>query len=102
MALFKVNTGCRDQEVCGLRWEWEVAVPELETSVFIVPGNWVKNGEDRVIVLNRVAASVVGSVRGEHPEQVFVTGAGVSRQCTTPAGSRRASGQGSSRLGCTT
>jgi integrase len=71
MALFKVNTGCRDQEVCGLRWEWEVAVPELETSVFVVPGNRVKNGEDRVIVLNRVAQSVVESVRGEHPEQVF-------------------------------
>ena len=30
MALFKVNTGCRDQEVCQLRWEWEVPVPELE------------------------------------------------------------------------
>jgi len=30
MALFKVYTGCRDQEVCGLRWEWEVEVPELE------------------------------------------------------------------------
>ena len=26
MALFKVNTGCRDQEVCLLRWEWEVQV----------------------------------------------------------------------------
>ena len=23
MCLFKVNTGCRDQEVCQLRWEWE-------------------------------------------------------------------------------
>ena len=36
MALFKVNTGCRDQEVCGLQWDWEVAVPELGTSVFPV------------------------------------------------------------------
>jgi integrase len=34
-ALFKVNTGCREQEVCLLRWEWEVEVPELDTSVFI-------------------------------------------------------------------
>ena len=24
MALFAVNTGCRDQEICQLRWEWEV------------------------------------------------------------------------------
>jgi integrase len=37
MALFKVNTGCREQEVCSLRWEWEVEFPELETSVFIIP-----------------------------------------------------------------
>lgn len=26
MALFKVNTGCREQAVCKLRWDWEVAV----------------------------------------------------------------------------
>ncbi len=26
MALFAVNTGCRDAEICGLRWEWEVQV----------------------------------------------------------------------------
>lgn len=38
MALFKVNTGCRDAEVCGLRWEWELALPELETSVVRDPG----------------------------------------------------------------
>ena len=34
----------RDGEVCRLRWEWEVKVPELGTSVFIVPfarGFWV-------------------------------------------------------------
>lgn len=57
MALFKVNTGCRDQEVCGLRWEWEVPVPELDTSVFIIPGARVKNGDERLVVLNRVARS---------------------------------------------
>ena len=37
MALYKVNTGCREQEVCQLRWEWEVKVPELATSLFILP-----------------------------------------------------------------
>lgn len=31
MALFKVNTGCREQEVCQLQWAWEVAVSELNT-----------------------------------------------------------------------
>ena len=58
MCLFKINTGCREQEVCRLRWEWEIKVPELETSVFIIPGSGVKNGEDRLVVLNRVAKSV--------------------------------------------
>jgi len=72
MALFKVNTGCRDQEVCGLRWEWEVDVPELGTSVFIIPGRHVKNGDERLVILNRVAKSVVDSVRGQHAEYVFV------------------------------
>jgi len=71
MALFKVNTGCREQEVCQLKWDWEVKVPELDTSVFIVPGERVKNREDRLVVLNRVAMSVVEQVRGIHPEQVF-------------------------------
>jgi hypothetical protein len=32
MALFKVNSGCRDEEVCALQWAWEVGVPELGTS----------------------------------------------------------------------
>jgi integrase len=72
MALFKVNTGCRDQEVCGLKWEWEVAVPELETSVFIIPGHRVKNGDERLVVMNRVAKAVLDSVRGQDPDYVFV------------------------------
>jgi integrase len=72
MALFKSNTGTREDEVCGLRWEWEVPVPELETSVFLVPGDKVKNTEERLVVLNRIARSVIDSVRGMHPEYVFV------------------------------
>jgi len=31
----------------------------------------VKNGEDRLIVLNRVAQSVIESARGKHPTSVF-------------------------------
>lgn len=71
MALFKVNTGTRDQEVCGLRWEWEVRIPELDTSVFLIPGKYVKNREDRVVVLNAVAKRVIDDVRGMHPGFVF-------------------------------
>lgn len=72
MALFAVNTGCRDSEICGLKWDWEVQVPELETSVFMIPGRHVKNGEERLVVLNRIAESVVNSQRGRHAAHVFV------------------------------
>ena len=72
MALFKVNTGCREQEVCQLRWEHEVRVPEANTSVFLIPASQVKNGEERLVVLNRVARSVIDSLRGQHRTHVFV------------------------------
>jgi len=72
MALFAVNTGCRDQEICHLRWDWEIAVSATEIgSVFVVPGSFVKNGEDRLIVLNSIARAVVERQRGKHPERVF-------------------------------
>jgi integrase len=45
MARFKVNTGCREQEVCQLRWEWEKHVPSLNTSVFIIPSHMNRDGE---------------------------------------------------------
>jgi integrase len=47
-------------------------VPELHTSVFVIPGERIKNGEERLVVLNGVAQSVVESVRGQHPAYVFV------------------------------
>ena len=89
MCLFKVNTGCREQEVCGLRWEWEVQVPELETSVFIIPGVRVRNREDRLVVMNRVARSVVEEARGAHPQFVF-TYRGHPVQCINNNGWQRA------------
>ncbi len=82
MALFKVNTGCRDQEVCNLRWDWEVQVPELETSIFIIPGRKVKTRQDRLVVLNRVANAVIEEMRGVHPEYVFsYKGSHVTAMC---------------------
>jgi len=70
-ALFAVNTGCREQEVCQLRWDWEVEVPDLDISVFILPESITKTGTERVVVLNAVAGSVVESRRGMHREFVF-------------------------------
>jgi integrase len=71
MALFAVNTGCRDTEICSLRWEWEVPFPELNTSVFMIPSEIVKNREDRLVVLNQVASQVIEDMRGKHPTHVF-------------------------------
>ena len=51
----------------------EVRVPVAEiNSVFIIPANRVKNGEDRLVVLNRIARAVIERQRGKHPEYVFV------------------------------
>jgi len=71
MALFKVNTGTREQEVCGLRWDWEEQVPELGTSVFVIPSVSTKNKEDRLVVLNRVARSIIEEQRDQHSVWVF-------------------------------
>lgn len=72
MALFAVNTGCRDKEVCRLRWEWEIEVPIPEIgSVFIIPGEYTKNGEDRLVVLNHTAREVINRKRGQNTTFVF-------------------------------
>jgi integrase len=71
MALFKVNTGTREQEVTCLQWSWEVSIPELKTSVFVVPGNGVKNGEDRLVVTNAEARAVINRQRGKSSDYVF-------------------------------
>lgn len=79
MANFKVNTGTREQEVCKLQWRWEIPVPELSTSVFLIPDDFggrtaqsgVKNGEDRLVVLNETARVIIERQRGLHPEWVF-------------------------------
>ncbi len=70
MATFSVNTGLRDREVCTLRWQWEVPIPQLRTSVFVIPR--AKTVKDRMVVLNDAARDVIEDVRGEHPEFVFV------------------------------
>ena len=88
MALFAVNTGCRDGELCNLRWDWEVVVPELGTSVFIVPGSGVKNGEERLVVLNRIATSVIDGRRGQHPTHVFAYEGRPLTKMLTPAWKR--------------
>ena len=76
MALYTVNTGCRDEEVTGLQWAWEqtAMIRGKERSVFVLPTT--KNGAPRAVVLNDVAQSVIEAQRGLHPVYVFVYKAG--------------------------
>lgn len=85
MALFAVNTGCREQEVCRLRWDWEIKIPESpHLMVFMIPSELVKNGEDRLVVCNQMARSVVNVGRGKHATHVFTyNGKPVSRMNAT-------------------
>ena len=71
MCLFKVNTGCREQEVCKLRWDWLVRWDD-DIWYFDIPGEFVKNRLRRVVVLNDIAKSVIQKQMGNHLEFVFV------------------------------
>lgn len=79
MALFVLNTGVRDEAVCALEWDWELRIPELGFSVFIVPPERVKGGtrkgkaqREGLIVCNRVAQGIIEECRGLHKKYVFV------------------------------
>ena len=71
MALFAVNTGLRDSNVCGLQWTWEVRVPELGRSVFVIPPEAFKTKRAHVVILNDVAWSIIKAQRGLHSIWVF-------------------------------
>jgi integrase len=69
--LFAVNTGCREQEVCQLRWDWEVSLQDNGTSLFVLPALATKTSTERVVVLNTIARRVIVARRGIHKEYVF-------------------------------
>ena len=70
MCLFKVNTGCREQEVCQLQWQWLV---QRDDGIwfFELPADLVKNRIRRVVVLNDIAKSVIQKRHSEHLKYVF-------------------------------
>ncbi|HZP11569.1 MAG TPA: tyrosine-type recombinase/integrase [Nevskiaceae bacterium] len=70
MFRYATNAGCREQEICKLRWEWEIEIAK-DVSVFVLPAEITKNGEERVVVLNRFARKAVDRERGKHPVFVF-------------------------------
>ena len=67
--LFDVNCGAREQEVCQLRWEWEIRLDDR--SLFVLPKQLTKNKQDRILVPNDAAQQVLKEVRGLHGEYVF-------------------------------
>lgn len=71
MALFAVNTGLRDSILCGLQWSWEVPVPELKRSVFVVPAHEFKSRRPHAVILNDAAWSIIETQSGKHPVWVF-------------------------------
>ncbi|MDP3308607.1 MAG: tyrosine-type recombinase/integrase [Methylotenera sp.] len=76
MALFAINSGLRDSNVCGLLWEWEVKVPEVGRSVFVIPWQFHKTGKRKkrslVVILNDAAWSILNEQRGLDAIHVFV------------------------------
>lgn len=71
MALFAVNTGLRDSNVCKLQWTWEVPVPEIGRSVFVIPPEAFKTNRPYVVVLNDTTWSIIEAQRGNHAIRVF-------------------------------
>ncbi len=71
MCLFKVNAGCRENEVCRLRWDW-LEKGSQSIWYFEIPGEHVKNRLPRTVILNDVAREVVVRQQGKHPDYVFV------------------------------
>ncbi len=50
----------------------EIKIPQLShLMVFIIPPEMVKNGEERLVVCNQTAKSVVDNQRGKHKQFVF-------------------------------
>ncbi len=71
MALFAINTGFRQSNLCGLQWTWEITVPEIARSVFVIPPEAFKTKRPHVVILNDVAWSIIKAQRGLHPIWVF-------------------------------
>ena len=59
MVLFALNTGLRNGEVCCLRWEWLKQEQGSGVWYFEMPGELIKNGRNRMVVLNSVAEGLI-------------------------------------------
>jgi integrase len=67
MVRFALNTGLREKELTRLKWSEE----NRKLGVFVLAGERTKNGEDRIVPLNRTARAIIEAQRGRHDEFVF-------------------------------
>ena len=45
-------------------------MPELGIAIFIIPGQRIKNGQDRVVVVNSIATEIIEEMRSVQPKYV--------------------------------
>ena len=69
MIKFTLLTGCRDQEVCSLKWNYLVKADDMW--FFKLPWYLTKSKIDRPVVLNSEAKAIVSSHVGNGSEYVF-------------------------------
>lgn len=74
MALFGINSGARDDNLCGLRWDWEIAVPEAGRSVFLIPDDSYKTDVEHVLILNDAAWSIIEAQRADRVKRLAEAG----------------------------
>lgn len=78
IAVFAVNTGCRQQEIFGLKWKQLYRLPELGPDIFVFVLGDTKNGEERAVICNSIARRAVEAQRKHqakhgHSEYVFAS-----------------------------
>src|SRR5437867_4805117 len=107
MALFAINTGLRQSNLCGLQWTWELAVPEIARSVFVIPPEAFKTKRPHVVILNDVAWSIIRAQRGLHPSAGRWRSIAAAAECTEQrftsaqyrSGEHRTEGDGDNHAG---
>jgi integrase len=71
LAIWLLNTGLRSQELLNLRWSWRRYVEDLGAYVFDIPGEYTKNKQDRVLVLNSLLQAQLGTMVRHDSDFVF-------------------------------
>ena len=83
---FAAHTGLRDQTQAQLRWEWERSHPKIDNVMFVVPGEYLKYGDnigvgddnEWLLVLNSAASEIVNRWRDRSGVFVFPNPDGIA------------------------